>query len=107
MSTRGTEAFDQEIAQEKAASLGLAGRRLEAALAALRDHDARAGTAAHAGARSDPTAAIRDDLVAQAAYRAQNVIVQRESLGLRDHHSVFRLYAVPREVIARIGARPR
>ena len=40
MSTEGTAAVEKEIAQEKADSLTLAARRLEAALGELRDYDA-------------------------------------------------------------------
>jgi hypothetical protein len=101
MSQQGTEAIEREIAQEKAESLGLAGRLLEAALAELRDYDASGR------AQSDGGPAIRDGLVTRAAYRVQNVIIQRESQGLRDPNYVFRFYGVPREIVVRIGARSR
>jgi hypothetical protein len=101
MSTTGTEAIDEEIAREKAESLGLGARLLETALRELRDYDA------HAGARSDPAGTIREGLVARAAYRVQNVIIQREALGLRDPRYVFMFYSVPREIVARIGVRGR
>jgi hypothetical protein len=101
MSTTGTAAIDQEIAQEKAEALGLAGRLLEAALGELRDYDARGR------ARSDPGGAIRESLVARAAERVQNVIIQRESQGLRDPQYVLKFYSVPREIAARMGVRRR
>jgi hypothetical protein len=101
MSTTGTEAIDEEIAREKAESLGLAARLLETALRDLREHDA------HAGKRSDPSGTIRNGLVARAAYRVQNVIIQREALGLRDPRDVFVFYSVPPEIVARIGVRER
>jgi hypothetical protein len=101
MSTTGTAAIDQEIAQEKAEALGLAGRLLVAALGELRDYDASGR------AQYDPSGAIREGLVARAAYRAQNVIIQRESHGLRDAHYVLGFYSVPREIVMRIGVSRR
>jgi hypothetical protein len=98
MSFEGTAAVEKEIAQEKAESLTLAARLLESALAALREHDA--------APTPDPAGAARDRLIAQAAHRAQNLIIQRESLGLRDATYVLKFYSVPREVVARIGVRP-
>src|SRR5690349_3632163 len=97
MSTERSAAVEKEIAQEKAESLTLAARLLETALGELRDHDA--------AATPDPAGAIRNRLVSQAAYRAQNLIIQRESLGLRDASYVFKFYSVPREIVARIGVR--
>ncbi len=99
MSTKGTEAIDQEIAQEKAESLGLAGRRFETALRDLRDYDASAPK------DGDAHAATREALVARAADRLLAVIVQRESHGLRDPSYVFKFYSVPKEIVARLGAR--
>lgn len=43
-----TDALDYEVAQEQAAALGRAGRALEAALAALSEHDRDGKTAAAA-----------------------------------------------------------
>jgi hypothetical protein len=100
MSQQGTEAIEHEIAQEKAESLGLAGRLLEAALAELRDYDA-------SGRAQSDGPEIREGLIARAAYRVQNVIIQRESQGLRDPNYLFRFYSVPREIVVRIGARKR
>jgi hypothetical protein len=100
MSQQGTEAIEHEIAEVKAESLGLAGRLLEAALAELRDYDA-------SGRAQSDGPAIREGLLARGAYRVQNVIIQRESQGLRDPNYVFRFYSVPREIIVRIGARRR
>jgi len=99
MSTKGTEAIDQEIAQEKAESLGLAGQRLETALRELRDYDGCTTS------QPDATGAIRNRLVARAADRLLAVIIQRESHGLRDPDYVVKFYSVPREIVARLGAR--
>jgi hypothetical protein len=99
MSTKATAAIDQEIAREKAEALGRAAKLLEDALRALRDHEALAAV------QSSSAGTRRERLVAEAAYRAQNVVIQRESLGLRDPREVFEFYSVPREVVVRIGAR--
>jgi hypothetical protein len=87
-------ALDYEIAQERASALGRLGRALEAALAALADHD-RAN-----GARD----AERARLVQEASDAAWHFIVQREACGLRDPRPVIRDYRVPAEVYARMGA---
>lgn len=93
-------ALDYEIAQEKAATLGRLGRALEAALAELRDHDARPN--------ADLVAArqLRRALVANAGYALWMFVVQRESAGLRDSRQVMRDYGVPAEVQSRMGMLP-
>ena len=96
MNSRGIDATAKEIAQEKAQALALTGRSLERALHALREHDARPGAA---------LGEKRLRLVAHAAERVQCYLVQREAQGLRDTRYVFDHYAVPTEVIARLGIR--
>jgi len=93
-------ALEYELAQEKASTLGRLGRALEATLAALRDHDARAGQDS-AEARQ-----TRRMLVAEAASALWHFVVQREALGLRDGRQVMRDYRVPGEVQNRMGAFP-
>lgn len=96
MTRNAIEATAEEIAREKAEALGLAGKALEAALRALRDYDAR----------GEP---IGDDrraaLLARAAERTLSFIVQREAHGFRDPAYVLDFFAVPAEVVARIGIR--
>ena len=82
-------ALRHEIVEEQAAALGRIGRKAEAALAALRDHQGE-GRAAVLKAAAD------------AVWR---LFVQREVLGLRDHSQLVRDYAIPREVMNRLGAR--
>jgi hypothetical protein len=89
----GYATLEYEIAQEKASALGRLGRRLEAALAAL--------SACPRTAASDRK--IRDSLVAQAGYALWLFVVQREACGLNDSAQVMRDYAVPSEVVARMG----
>ena len=79
-----------ELMEEQAQSLGRAGRKVESALAALRDHPGGDG---------------RGDLVKVAADAVWGLLVQREVLGLRDRAAIIAQYGIPREVIVRFGAR--
>jgi hypothetical protein len=95
MSERFVDAIKHEIAEERAGALGRSGRRLEQALELFRDHEA-------SGQRAD---AKRERLLWDLAERAEALVVQREACGLRDFHNVLKLYDIPREAIARVGAR--
>jgi hypothetical protein len=86
-------ALDYEIAQEQAAALGRLGRALEAALAALADHDRREHKADDARAK----------LVQEAGHALWCFMVQRECCGLRDPRPVMRDYRVPQDVQNRMG----
>lgn len=86
------DAFAYEAAAETAAALGRAGKKLEAALAALERHDATPG------ANRD-----RDELVQEAADCAFALFIQRDFLGLKSDHHLTRTYDIPREVMVRIG----
>jgi len=85
-------AIEAAVAAEKAASLGHAGHRLERALAAL---------------RATKSERSREELVDEAAELAWGFLIQRELCGLRDREQVIRDFAIPPEVIARIGATRR
>jgi hypothetical protein len=87
--------LDYQIAQEKAASLGRMGRRLEDALAAIRAFDA--------APRAASSPAQRARLVAEAAEALWMLVVQREAVGCNDLPSLLRDYGVPREVAIRMG----
>jgi hypothetical protein len=91
-------ALEHEIAGEKAASLGRAGEKLEAAITALAAFDREPSTAADR--------ATRDALVAIAAERLWYYIVQREALGWHEHGEALAVYRVPGEIQARMGPRP-
>lgn len=80
-----------EIMGEKAASLGRAGEKVEKSIAALERHVGDDG--------------VRMRLVAQAAEAVYAYFVQRELCGFRRHHDVIGQYRIPREVLARLGAR--
>ncbi|MFY9838446.1 MAG: DUF6665 family protein [Xanthobacteraceae bacterium] len=86
-------ALDYEIAQEQATALGRLGRALEAALAALADHDRR-------GQKADD---IQANLVQEAGHALWCFMVQRECCGLRDPRPVMRDYGVPQDVQNRMG----
>ncbi len=86
----GVSAFEREVAAEKAASLGRAGKKLERCLAAL---------------RSNEEPAQRDHLLHEAADAAHAYLIQRELCGLTDHRVIVEDYDIPREVVARVGAR--
>jgi hypothetical protein len=80
-----------EIMGEMAASLGRAGDKVERTIAALERHEGRDEE--------------RKRLLAQAAEAVHAYFIQRESCGFRRHHEVIREYRIPREVLARLGAR--
>jgi hypothetical protein len=103
MNRRAVDAVDNEIAKEKAEALGLAGKRLEDALHALRELDARRTRESHVPAADE--ARRRADLVANAVERVTSLLVQREAQGLRDPGYLFKFYSVPAEVVARLGIR--
>jgi hypothetical protein len=78
-----------EILAEKAAALGHHGRQVERALQALRTFE------------GDPEERLA--LVKHAAREVWAFLVQRELCGLRDQKEVIRHYAIPPEVMVRLG----
>lgn len=86
----GEAILKYELMEEQALALGRAGKKVEAALAALRAHEGGEG---------------RAELVRAAADAVWSFTVQREVCGLRDHASIVADYGVPREVVVRLGAR--
>lgn len=86
----GEAVLRYELLEEQAHSLGRAGKKVEGALAALRDHP---------GGEGRPAA------VKAAADAVWGFFVQREVMGLRDRNAVIAHYGIPREVLARLGAR--
>jgi hypothetical protein len=93
----GYATLEYEIAQEKASSLGRAGRQLEAALAALAACPRTASSD-----RETPDRKKRDRLVAQAGHALWLLVVQREACGINGSAQVVHDYGVPREVVARM-----
>jgi hypothetical protein len=92
----GESALGYEIAQEQAAALGRLGRTLETALAALDRHGS---------VGPEPAGLVaRERLLRSAAYALWCFVIQREACGLRDQRLIVRDYAVPGEVLNRMGA---
>lgn len=87
----GVAALDYELAGEMAASLGRVGRRAEEALEKLR--------------AAAPDADERPKLIAEAALAVHAWFIQRELCGMRRHDAVIRDHAIPKAVLARLGAR--
>jgi hypothetical protein len=90
-------ALAKEIAEEKAQGLGRAERIFAAALEKYRR---LAETSAHSRCE-------RETLLWELAASLASFIIQREACGLTDTDRVLKLYGVPAEAIARLGAKPR
>jgi hypothetical protein len=87
----GADVLGYELMAEKAASLGRAGYYAEQYLGRLRDYEGDAeGRAA---------------LLKKTAEAVYAWFIQRELCGLRRHDSLIRDYAIPKEVLARLGAK--
>ncbi|MBW8319162.1 MAG: hypothetical protein K0M49_01625 [Arenimonas sp.] len=91
----GLLALDYELAAEKADALGRAGRKVEAALAAL------------AKARAEGVDPQRTHvLIDQAAELVWAFFIQREICGFHSPSDAVERYRIPPEVLARVGAGP-
>ena len=97
MSEKFVDVLEHELAEEKAVALGRCARLLERALERFRSHDEAQG-------RPDADAK-RERLLWDVVERVEAFVVQREACGLRDSRHVLKFYDVPREAIARVGAR--
>lgn len=82
-------AVQAEIEGEKAASMGTAGKRVEEALAAFAKADEEARPAA----------------LKAAVDAVWGLFIQRELAGQSNHKPLIAHYNIPREVLARLGAR--
>ncbi len=92
------DTVQHEIAEEKADALGRAGNRLQRALERFRELEQRTANTEH-------TRLKRERLLWDLAERVEALIVQREACGLRDSRYVLAFYGVPKEAVARVGAR--
>jgi hypothetical protein len=82
-----------ELLEEIEAAVGHTERDVETALRALRDHDA------------DPrNPDARPALLNAAVEAVWRLIVQHEAGDLTDHRALIARYAIPAEVMARLGA---
>ena len=90
----GYEQLEREIVHEKAATLGRAGERLEASLAAARalahTVDSERDPARRAALLREYEAARR-----QVAAARLMLVIQREAIGLRHHRDVDRQFPEP------------
>jgi hypothetical protein len=105
MSSAGShEAVVREIRSEKAGALSRVAEGLEKALAEL----ARAEAAlAAAGRARSILLARRQECVSEAAERLWYLVIQRESVGITRHETVYDVFRVPREVRLAMGPRRR
>ena len=97
LSRRSDAAFnvlEADLMAEKASSLGHHGRLVDAAMAALRAFDSTPG--------GNPERRLA--LVKAAAHQVWAFLVQRELCGLRDQKQIIKDYAIPGEVLVRLGA---
>ena len=83
-----------KIAQEKAAALGRAGERLEAALEVVATLGRRLDVTRDAEARAR-LLGEDEDARARALHARLALLIQREAIGLRQHRSVDATYPAP------------
>jgi hypothetical protein len=83
--------LDGELFAEKATNLGRLGRAVEAALSEL-------------AAAPDAASERREALLQAASATVWRYFVQREMCGASDHRDAIALYAIPREVLNRLGS---
>lgn len=93
----GAGILDGEILAEMASAIGRAGRGMERALAELKEHDMQPPEAG--------SERRRQALVQAAADRAWALFVQHEMAGLSSQAQLVKRYAIPAEVLARVGIR--
>ena len=86
------KALEYELAKERASVLGHAGRQVQESLAALRNAPA-------------DDAALQQKLMYAAAHCVWRYFVHREACGMRDHEDAIVEYGIPKQVLARVGAR--
>lgn len=89
----GASVLDYEIQEERANELGMAGRKVELALEALRAFDPQVGSAEE-----------RTVLLKAAAKAVWHYFIQREACGIRNQRPAIEHYRIPGEVLARLGA---
>jgi hypothetical protein len=84
------------VREESAATLGRAGRKLQAAVVALADYD-------RASAAGAPRPAARWPLLHEAALALWECVVQREAIGITDHGLLEQMYGVTPELWRLMG----
>jgi hypothetical protein len=89
----GFNVLEYELNAERANSLGRSGLKAEAALAALKAWDEQRQNVEQ-----------RDALLRKAADAVWDLFVQREICELRNSRDVIQRYAIPDEVLVRLGS---
>lgn len=92
----GLGILEYELMSERFSALGRQGLKVEEALGALRDGEAKGKVGAD-----------QEDLVDAAAEAVWALFVHREICGLRNGRDVIQRYGIPGKVLARLGAKPR
>jgi hypothetical protein len=92
----GLGILEYELMSERSAALGRQGLKVEEALAALQDGEARGKDVVE-----------QENLLDAAAEAVWALFVHREICGLRNSRDVIQRYGIPGKVLARLGAKPR
>ncbi|ENN84389.1 hypothetical protein RHSP_23171 [Rhizobium freirei PRF 81] len=96
MNEAGLGILEYEMMSERASSLGRHGMKVEEALAALQEGEAKGRQGAE-----------HERLVDTAAEAVWAMFIHREICGLRNGRDVIQRYGIPNQVLARLGASPR
>jgi len=88
----GFNVLEYELQAERAAALGRQGLKVEAALAELA-----------AWSPDDAGGTEREELFYKAADAVWSFFIQREMCGFRNNCDIIKRYAIPKEVLARVG----
>ncbi|AYG64668.1 MULTISPECIES: DUF6665 family protein [unclassified Rhizobium] len=92
----GLGILEYEMMSERASSLGHHGMKVEAALAALQEGEAKGKQGVE-----------HERLVDAAAEAVWGMFIHREICGLRNSRDIIQRYGIPNKVLARLGASPR
>lgn len=88
----GFNVLEYELQSERAAALGRQGLKVEAVIAELNAFDQSAGKAGD-----------REELLYKAADVVWSFFIQREMCGFRNNREIIRRYAIPAEVLSKVG----
>ncbi|WP_037082991.1 DUF6665 family protein [Neorhizobium vignae] len=89
----GFNVLEYELMSERAAALSRQGLKVEEALAAL-----------HAWNPDRDSEVLRERFRNDAADAVWGLFIQREICGLRNNRDIINRYAIPSEVLSRVGA---
>ncbi|NTF40308.1 DUF6665 family protein [Rhizobium rhizogenes] len=96
MMATGLGILEYELMSERASTLGQNGLKVEAALAALQEAEAKGKHGVE-----------HERLVDMAAQAVWAMFIHREICGLRNGREIIQRYGIPNKVLARLGASPR